>query len=98
MLLIAVLFATFEYLRESTRLLLPYFCNNRFAKISDFKTEYENKQNHSYFVDDEDLLNAVISEDLSKNDLFKLLINERSEKKYYFKNCQDMFIGYLYGL
>jgi PAS domain S-box-containing protein len=96
-----VLFATFEYLRESTRLFFPYFYNQSFATISDFKIEYENKQNHGYFVDDKDLLKAVTSvkkeEDLSKNDLFKLLINERSEKEF-LSNIISKMPGHVYWL
>jgi PAS domain S-box-containing protein len=80
-----ILFSTFEYLRESVRLLFPYFSTQKFANIADFKTEYSSKHNQGYFVEDENFINVVANAkeepELSKKDLLNLLISERSEKE-----------------
>ncbi|MDR2067232.1 MAG: PAS domain-containing protein [Endomicrobium sp.] len=104
-----ILFSTFEYLRESVRLLFPCFSTQKFANIADFKTEYENKHNQGYFVEDKNFMNVVanVKEDceLSKKDLLDLLISERANTEFltniiakmpghvYWMNSKHVYMG-----
>jgi hypothetical protein len=54
-----ILWSLFGYLRDSVRLLFPYFSMQKFANLADFKSEYENKRNYGYFIDGEDLINVI---------------------------------------
>jgi hypothetical protein len=80
-----LLWSLFEYLRESVRLLFPYFSKQKFKNLADFRSEYENKRNFGYFIDDECFKDAIANiskkEDLSKETLLKLLVDERSQKE-----------------
>ncbi|MDR3071551.1 MAG: PAS domain-containing protein [Endomicrobium sp.] len=96
-----ILFSYFEYLRESVRMLLPHFSNETFASISDFRIEYENKKNRGYFVDDDSFANLIANtkkeQDLSKDDLLKLLMDDRAERELLL-NIISKMPGHVYWL
>ncbi|MDR1474845.1 MAG: PAS domain-containing protein [Endomicrobium sp.] len=97
-----LLWSSFEYLRESVRLLFPYFSKQKFSNLADFRSEYENKRNLGYFIDDECFKNVinckyVKKEDLSKESLLKLLVDERSEKEI-LTNIIAIMPGHVYWL
>ncbi|MDR1104396.1 MAG: hypothetical protein LBK92_03475 [Endomicrobium sp.] len=96
-----ILWSVFGYLRESVRLLFPYFSTQKFANLADFKSEYENKRNYGYFIDDEDLINVIANmskkESLSRGALLKLLIDERSQKEL-LTNIIAKMPGHIYWL
>jgi hypothetical protein len=96
-----ILWSVFEHLRESIRLLLPYFSKQKFANLADFKSEYENKRNYGYFIDYEVLKDVIANiskkDSLSKEALLKLLIDERSQKEL-LTNIITKMPGHVYWL
>ncbi|MDR1434531.1 PAS domain-containing protein [Candidatus Endomicrobiellum devescovinae] len=82
-------------------MLFPYFSTQKFANLADFKSEYENKRNYGYFIDDEDLINVIANmskkENLSREALLKLLIDERSQKEL-LTNIIAKMPGHIYWL
>ena len=81
-----ILFSRFSYLRDSARLMLPSFCNERFKCMADFLMEYKNKKNYGYShpVDDDKTINNFIQLDnkqLTIDNLLKMFLDERSEKE-----------------
>ncbi|MDR2251772.1 MAG: GHKL domain-containing protein [Endomicrobium sp.] len=96
-----ILWSVFGYLRDSVRLLFPYFSMQKFANLADFKSEYENKRNYGYFIDDEDLINVIANmskkENLSREALLKLLLDERSQKEL-LTNIIAKMPGHIYWL
>ncbi|MDR0744839.1 MAG: PAS domain-containing sensor histidine kinase [Holosporales bacterium] len=81
-----ILFSKFSYLRDSTRILLPTFSNERFNCMADFLMEYKNKRHYGYShpVDDSKTIGNFIPSDkryLTSKDLLKMFLHERSEKE-----------------
>ncbi|GHU11736.1 hypothetical protein FACS189449_03810 [Alphaproteobacteria bacterium] len=96
-----ILFSTFDYLGNSAKLLFPYFENKTFSNIADFQMEYKNKSNYGYFVNNKELVSTLTQakreQNLTREDLLELLIEERSENEL-LHNIIGKLPGHVYWL
>jgi PAS domain S-box-containing protein len=83
----SILFSRFQYLKDSSMLLLPNLWKERFGSMEDFSIERSNKKFYGFsHPSDDDTIHKLITygnceKKYDNNELLKMLLNEQAEKE-----------------